>query len=75
MRIRKDLDRNMKKCPECGKLFDVPYPDLWVYKGEVWKKRSHTTGWSHTTGYYCSWTCFRAEERRQEERVAKANEA
>ena len=39
-------------CNQCGKEFDVLYPDLWRYKR--WNK------WS------CSWHCLRADEKGEE---------
>lgn len=39
-------------CHQCGKEFDVLYPDLWRYKrGNKW---------------FCSWHCLRADERGEE---------
>ena len=39
-------------CNQCGKEFDVLYPDLWRYKrGNKW---------------FCSWHCLRADERGEE---------
>ena len=43
-----------KKCPECGKVFD------WF--GECWKYKTQHKG---KTCYYCSWTCWIAEEKRK----------
>ena len=42
-----------KHCPECGKKFTVSYPTLYVYK----------TG----KRFYCSYTCFHAEDKRKED--------
>ena len=39
-------------CHQCGKEFDVLYPDLWRYKrGNKW---------------FCSWHCLRADEKGEE---------
>ena len=43
----------MNVCSECGKEFDVLYPDLWRYR----------TG----TRWFCSWHCLRADERKRKE--------
>lgn len=40
-------------CAECGKHFDILYPDLWAYK----------TG----SKFFCSWHCLRANERKEDE--------
>ena len=47
-----------KKCPECGKMFDW-FGDCWVYKG---KKKDVRV-------YYCSWKCWRAEDKRKETKM------
>lgn len=39
-------------CNQCGKEFDVLYPDLWRYKR--WNK------------WFCSWHCLRADEKGEE---------
>ena len=46
-----------RKCPECGKIFCMPYKDLWAYKDG--------------DRILCSWHCLRAREKRREEKVAK----
>lgn len=43
-----------KKCPECKKKFD------WL--GEQWTYKTKHNGTMH---YYCSWTCWRAEDKRK----------
>ena len=40
-------------CSQCGKEFDVLYPDLWRYKR--WNK------------WFCSWHCLRADEKEKGE--------
>lgn len=42
----------MNKCPECGKLFPVMWPHLWVYKRD--------------NKYLCSYGCMRAYDKRHE---------
>ena len=43
-------------CHQCGKEFDVLYPDLWRYKrGNKW---------------FCSWHCLRADEKGEEPTMA-----
>ena len=39
------------RCAECGKEFDVLYPDLWRYRR--WNR------------YMCSWKCLRAFDRKE----------
>lgn len=43
-----------KKCPECKKKFD------WL--GEQWVYKSKRNG---VMQYYCSWTCWRKEDRQK----------
>ncbi len=45
------------RCSECGKHFDILYPDLWRYK----------TG----NKLFCSWHCLRADERKEEDEMAR----
>ena len=45
------------RCSECGKHFDILYPDLWAYK----------TG----SKIFCSWHCLRADERKEENEMAR----
>ena len=45
------------RCSECGKHFDILYPDLWAYK----------TG----SKIFCSWHCLRADERKEEDEMAR----
>ena len=58
------MERNDRKCPECGKIFDIPYPEAWAYKARVKK------GKYESPIYYCSWTCMRAAEQRKEDKMA-----
>ena len=44
-------------CSECGKHFDILYPDLWAYK----------TG----SKIFCSWHCLRADERKEEDEMTR----
>lgn len=50
----------MKTCAECGKEFDVLYPDLWRYKRGKWTNFT----------YYCSWKCLRKKEIEKEAKEA-----
>ena len=50
----------VRKCPECGKLFTVLYPHLWAYK------KGYRDHWD----YLCSWSCLRKKQREDEERKA-----
>lgn len=45
------------RCTQCGKDFDILYPDLWAYK----------TG----SKIFCSWHCLRADERKEEDEMAR----
>lgn len=45
------------RCTQCGKDFDILYPDLWAYK----------TG----SKFFCSWHCLRAYERKEEDEMAR----
>lgn len=45
------------RCSECGKHFDILYPDLWAYK----------TG----SKIFCSWHCLRADERKEDNEMAR----
>jgi hypothetical protein len=49
----------MKECPECGKWFPVLYPHLWTYK-KLYGGGNYR--------YWCTWKCFRAMERKGEEK-------
>ena len=44
-------------CTQCGKNFDILFPDLWRYKKG---KR-----------LFCSWHCLRADERKEEDEMAR----
>lgn len=46
----------MKKCRECGKMFDVLWPEIWRYR------RGNGTNYT----YFCSWGCLRAYDRETE---------
>lgn len=48
-----------KKCPECGKRFLVTTRD-WIYKIDG--------------KYFCSWTCFRQRQKKQEEQKKRRAE-
>lgn len=43
------------KCPVCGKLFDVLWPNMWAYK--------------RNSLFICSWKCIRADEKKKEKGV------
>ena len=45
----------MKKCPVCGKEFDVLWPDLWRYR--------------EGSAYICTWKCLRQLRKEAEEKV------
>ena len=47
-----------KKCPECKKKFD--------WYGEQWAYKSKRNGVMH---YWCSWTCWRAEDKRKDKKL------
>lgn len=47
-----------KKCPECKKKFEWT-GDQWVYKGKRNGKMA----------YWCSWTCWRAEDKRKDKKL------
>lgn len=49
----------MKTCRQCGKEFDVLWPELWAYKA------------GNPPAYFCSWKCLRANERKDGERMNK----
>lgn len=44
-------------CSQCGKDFEILYPDLWRYK--TWNKT------------FCSWHCLRADERKEDNEMAR----
>lgn len=44
-------------CEQCGKDFEILFPDLWLYKKG---KR-----------LFCSWHCLRADERKEEDEMAR----
>ena len=46
-------------CPECGKAFEVRFPDDYVFK------RTHS-GNRDVTEYWCSWHCWKAMKDRRE---------
>ena len=48
----------MKKCRECGKMFDVLWPEMYRYK--------RGAGTNYT--YFCSWGCLRAYDKKMEEK-------
>ena len=45
----------ISKCPECGKTFDVLWPNLWRYKRGV--------------QYICSWSCLRKFDGKEAEQL------
>ena len=49
----------MKTCRQCGKEFDVLWPEIWAYKA------------GNPPAYFCSWKCLRANERKDGERMNK----
>lgn len=49
------------KCPSCGKLFVVQYPNYWAYKKQ----------WFNKVYICCSWTCFRKIEDQMEAQRTK----
>ena len=55
----------MKKCPICGKVFYVPDRVSWVYRERVYSR-----GGDKTT-YFCTWGCFRKNEKDVEEERRK----
>lgn len=54
---RYDGNGGYKKCPNCGKVFYVTDPGLWVYKHE-----GHLRG-EDKVAYLCSWHCLREHEK------------
>lgn len=46
------------ECAECGKVFDVLYPQLWVYKSNG--------------AYYCTYRCIRKMDNRGDEKYLKS---
>ena len=57
--MEEDLKRT---CPICGRTFEIPWCDDWVYK----RKKYGGGGYE----YYCRWNCFREEESRREKKKA-----
>lgn len=57
------------ECVKCGKKFVVPNREKYAYKGKV--KVGHGKGSVTLRAYYCSWSCLRAAEREEEEKVAE----
>jgi hypothetical protein len=56
----------MITCSCCGKKKYIPDRSIWVYK------RIHThKGNAYTVDYYCTYTCWRKEEREREARRRK----
>ena len=50
-------------CPICGKMFAVPDRTDYVYKRI---RNTHKT--NKTVIYFCSWTCYRKDEKKREKR-------
>lgn len=46
-------DYGVKVCEYCGKAFEPPIPDDWVYRVQINYRRA----------WVCSWSCLRAAER------------
>ena len=51
-----------RKCPQCGKMFFLDDPTQWAYKRLI---KGHKK-------FFCSWSCVRAYDRKQEEKRLKA---
>lgn len=50
----------LKKCKQCGKVFDTLYPELWAYKiGKI------------AVIWFCSWKCLRNWERKDGDDMKK----
>ena len=49
----------MKRCRNCGKRFDVLWPELWRYKKGYDRKQAV---------WFCSWKCLREDEKKEEEK-------
>ena len=56
----------MKKCPVCGKEFDVLWPDLWRYK--------RNGGTANYWKYFCSWGCLRKYDKGREQNTMLTDE-
>ena len=55
------MEEELKRtCPICGRTFEIPWCDDWVYK----RKKYGGGGYE----YYCRYNCFREAERRHEKR-------
>jgi len=52
-------------CPECGKEFYCTNQGEWVYKRITDNKRAT----------FCSWSCMRKHDKKEEEKVAAKREA
>lgn len=52
--MHEGLNVSVKKCPACGKVFEVVWCDLWAYKHQKYGGAGYR--------YYCSWKCLRADE-------------
>ncbi len=52
--MNEGLNVSTKRCPECGKKFDIVWCDIWAYKNQ----KSGISGYR----YFCSWKCLRADE-------------
>lgn len=49
-----------KKCPVCGKKFDVPWPHQWAFK----RRKPNSSNYY----FYCSWKCIRELEKKGEDK-------
>ena len=57
--MNEGLQVSKKKCPVCGKKFEILYCDMWVYKDQKYGSQGYR--------YYCSHKCKRAYEREHEQ--------
>lgn len=56
--MNEGLQVSTKKCPVCGKTFDILYCDIWAYKDQKYGSQGFR--------YYCSYKCKREFERKYE---------
>lgn len=52
------------KCPVCGKLFYVGDRGSYVYKHVMYSYKGGVFTGYNSTGYFCSWSCFRKMEKK-----------
>lgn len=50
------------KCRQCGKRFEIPAAEMWVYKRPAKGEKY---------AYFCSWSCLRAWDRAAEEKRSR----